>query len=57
VSKPLDEARQLIESRLAEIETEAVRLERAVASLGEGRARQGRRPGRPTKVTMAPPKP
>jgi hypothetical protein len=49
VSKPIDDARRLIESRLAEIEAEARRLERAVASLGEGSPSRRRRPGRPRK--------
>jgi hypothetical protein len=44
VSKTIDDARRLIESRLAEIEAEARRLEQAVASLDEaGPSRRGRR--------------
>jgi hypothetical protein len=38
----LTDARRLIESRLAEIETEAKRLERAVAGMGEKSPRRGR---------------
>jgi hypothetical protein len=49
VSKTIEDARALIESRLAEIESEAEQLERAVASLGEG----NRRRGRPSKHTAA----
>lgn len=44
----LDEARDLVRKRLAELDDERKRLERALAELGEktiGRA--GRRPGRP----------
>lgn len=44
----LDEARDLVKRRLAELDDERKRLERALAELGEraiGRA--GRRPGRP----------
>jgi hypothetical protein len=52
---PIDDARKLIESRLAEIEAEARRLERAVASLGEGSGRRRRRPGRsPKRVSPVP---
>jgi hypothetical protein len=36
VSKTIDDARNLIQSRLAEIDAEARQLERALASLGEG---------------------
>ena len=45
----LDEARKLIESRLAEIEAETNKLERAVASLGEGSVTPRRGRGRPKK--------
>ena len=41
----LDEARSLVEKRLAELDAERKRLERALADLG-GKA-VGRRPGRP----------
>jgi hypothetical protein len=43
-SQVLDDARELIEKRLADLEEERVRLERALRELG-GKAR--RRPGRP----------
>ncbi len=56
----LADARQLIQSRLADLDAEAKQLERALASLGEGRAPQRRRPGRPRKraaaATSTPPK-
>jgi type II secretory pathway component HofQ len=59
--EPLDAARNLIQSRLADLDAEAKRLERALAGLGEGRAPRSRRPGRPRKraaaATSAPPKP
>lgn len=55
----IDAARRLIESRLAEIEEETRRLERAVAGLS-GRSGSGRRRGRPRKRSTgagsAPPK-
>jgi hypothetical protein len=61
VSKPIDDARRLIESRLAEIEAEARRLERAVVSLGEGSPSRRRHSGRPrrseAKADPAPPSP
>lgn len=44
-SKVLDEARDLVKKRLAELDDERKRLERALADLG-GKA-AGRRPGRP----------
>ena len=57
----LDDARRLIEARLAEIEPEARRLERAIAILGEGSPSRRRRPGRPrtseAKSAPAPPTP
>jgi transposase-like protein len=45
----LDEARDLVKKRLAELDDERKRLERALAELGGGNAtgRTGRRPGRP----------
>lgn len=59
MSKAIDDAHQLISSRLAVLDTEAKSLERALASLGEGSAPK-RRPGRPRKravaATSAPPK-
>jgi hypothetical protein len=57
VSKTIDDAHALIESRLAEIDAEAGQLHRALASLGEG-SRQNRRPTRrSTKRSAASPKP
>jgi sugar-specific transcriptional regulator TrmB len=55
----LDEARDLVKKRLAELDDERKRLERALAELGEKvTARPGRRPGRPrgsgTKAASAP---
>ena len=55
-SRVLDEARDLVTKRLAELDDERKRLERALAELG-GRAarkagrRPGRRPGRPKGST------
>jgi sugar-specific transcriptional regulator TrmB len=49
-SKVLDEARDLVKKRLAELEDEKRRLERALADLGGGR-KAGRRPGRPKGST------
>jgi DNA invertase Pin-like site-specific DNA recombinase len=47
-SKVLDEARGLVTKRLAELDDERKRLERALAELGGKAARKaGRRPGRP----------
>jgi transposase-like protein len=44
----LDEARELVVKRLAELDDERKRLERALAELGgKATARVGRRPGRP----------
>jgi hypothetical protein len=61
VTHPIDDARRLIESRLAEIEAEAGRLERALASLGEGsrprRGRPGRQSGAAAAQTSAAPQP
>ena len=48
-SKVLDEARGLVQKRLAELDEERKRLERALAELG-GKA-TGRRPGRPAGAT------
>jgi DNA invertase Pin-like site-specific DNA recombinase len=45
-SKVLDDARDLVRKRLAELDDERRRLERALAQLG-GKKRGGRRPGRP----------
>jgi transposase-like protein len=55
----LDEARDLVKRRLAELDDERKRLERALAELGGKGARRGpgrppgRRPGRPRKATSA----
>lgn len=54
----LDEARDLVKKRLAELDDERKRLERALSELGgKVTARTGRRPGRPrgsgTKTTTA----
>ena len=46
-SKVLDEARDLVKKRLAELDDERKRLERALADLGGGGRKAGRRPGRP----------
>jgi DNA invertase Pin-like site-specific DNA recombinase len=43
----LDEARNLVMKRLAELDDERKRLERALAELGGKAARVGRGPGRP----------
>jgi hypothetical protein len=48
----IDRARRLIESRLAEIDTEAGQLERAVAGMGEGSVRRRGRPRRHRKPTV-----
>jgi hypothetical protein len=45
------DARSLMQSRLAEIQAEATKLERALASLGEGSSR--RRLGRPRRAVAA----
>lgn len=53
-STVLDEARSLVQKRLAELDSERKRLERALADLGGGKAVAPRRgPGRPrgTRVT------
>lgn len=50
------DARQLIQSRLRELDAEAQRLERALRSLGEGSGGK-RRPGRPRKRAAAAPSP
>ncbi|HWW66971.1 MAG TPA: hypothetical protein VNY83_03215, partial [Solirubrobacterales bacterium] len=47
----LDEARALVTKRLAELDDERKRLERALADLGGGKARRG--PGRPRGSTSA----
>ncbi len=55
MSKTIDDARQLIESRLADLDAEVKRLERAVGSLGEGGGQGRRRLGRPAKGVTAKP--
>jgi hypothetical protein len=56
VTDIIDDARRLIETRLAEIEAEARSLERAVAILGEGSSSRRHRPGRrPKDATDASP--
>jgi predicted HTH transcriptional regulator len=55
-SRVLDEARDLVTKRLAELDDERKRLERALAELGGKAARKagrrpGRRPGRPKGST------
>jgi predicted Rossmann fold nucleotide-binding protein DprA/Smf involved in DNA uptake len=57
----LDEARDLVKKRLAELDDERKRLERALSELGgKVTARTGRRPGRPrgsgTKTSTTGPK-
>jgi hypothetical protein len=51
----INDARTLIQSRLAELDAEARDLERVLASLGE-RDGPRRRPGRPKKAAAAPAK-
>jgi sugar-specific transcriptional regulator TrmB len=51
-SRVLDEARDLVTKRLAELDDERKRLERALAELGGKAAKKsGRRPGRPRGST------
>jgi hypothetical protein len=61
VPTTIENARHLIQSRLADLDAEAKQLERALANLGEGSRPQRRRPGRPRKrvavATSTPPKP
>lgn len=55
-SKVLDEARDLVTKRLAELDDERQRLERALAELGGKAAKKaGRRPGRPRGSTSKKP--
>jgi sugar-specific transcriptional regulator TrmB len=55
-SKVLDEARDLVTKRLAELDDERKRLERALAELGGKVAKKaGRRPGRPRGSTSKKP--
>jgi sugar-specific transcriptional regulator TrmB len=51
ISGVIDEARELLEKRLAELGEETKRVERALASLTEGRAGRRRGPGRPKGST------
>ncbi len=53
-SNVLDEARSLVKKRLAELDDERKRLERALADLGDG-GKVGRRPGRPRGSTSSTP--
>ena len=53
MSNAIDDARQLIRSRLAELDAEAKSLERALASLGQGERPGRRRLGRPRKRAAA----
>lgn len=54
-SQVLDEARELVQKRLAELDDERKRLERALAELGgKVTASVGRRPGRPKGSTNKP---
>jgi hypothetical protein len=56
VPDTIDAARQMIESRLAELRDEAAQLERALAHLGEGSPRRrGRRGATPEASAAAPP--
>lgn len=50
-SKVLDEARDLVKRRLAELDAERKRLERALSDLGGSAKKAGRRPGRPKGST------
>ena len=52
-SKVLDEARDLVKKRLAELEDERKRLERALSELDGKAGGTGRRPGRPAKKAAA----
>lgn len=53
MSDTIDRARALIQSRIAELDTEATKLEGALASLGEGTVRP---PGRSRKQPAARPR-
>ena len=50
-SQVLDDARDLVKKRLAELDDERKRLERALSELGGGGRKAGRRPGRPKGST------
>ena len=47
ISGVIDEARELLEKRLAELSDETKRVERAIANLTEGKGPRRRGPGRP----------
>lgn len=49
-SKALDKARDIVKGRLAELEDERTRLERALSELDGKTGGTGRRPGRPRTV-------
>lgn len=51
ITNALDEARELVKKRLAELDDERRRLERALAELGGRATGIGRRPGRPKGST------
>ena len=51
ISSVIDEARELLEKRLAELDNERKRVERALVSLIEGKAPRRRGPGRPKGST------
>ncbi len=51
ITNALDEARELVKKRLAELDDERRRLERALAELGGKATGTGRRPGRPKGST------
>jgi hypothetical protein len=53
VANAIDDARSLIQSRLADLDAEAKSLERALASLGDGGKARRRGPGRPRKAAAA----
>jgi hypothetical protein len=51
---PIDDSRQLIQSCLDELDAETEKLERALASLGDGSRTLRRRPGRPRGAASLP---
>ena len=51
ISGVIDEARELLEKRLAELSDETKRVERALANLTEGKGPRRRGPGRPKGST------
>jgi hypothetical protein len=54
VSETIDDARRLIESRLAEIEAETSRLDHALPHLGQAEGRPRRRRGKTTAASPPP---